>query len=73
MTWVRQARCNLPAPVRSGLGRWVGCGLGSGLLSVVLCHFRERGAPFVDLRSHSDNPSGANELYRKMGFAKLEN
>jgi ribosomal protein S18 acetylase RimI-like enzyme len=48
------------------------CGLGSSLLSVVLCHFRERGVPFVELRSHSDNPSGANELYRKMGFVKLE-
>jgi ribosomal protein S18 acetylase RimI-like enzyme len=47
-------------------------GLGSGLLSVVLVHFRERGAGSVELRSHADNPSGANELYRKMGFVKLE-
>lgn len=48
------------------------CGLGSSLLTVVLCHFHDRGAPFVELRSHSDNPSGANELYRKMRFVKLE-
>jgi ribosomal protein S18 acetylase RimI-like enzyme len=47
-------------------------GLGFALLSVVLAHFRERGADSVELRSHADNPSGANELYRKMGFVKLE-
>jgi ribosomal protein S18 acetylase RimI-like enzyme len=47
-------------------------GLGFGLLSVALIHFRERGAQTVELRSHSDNPSGANELYRKMGFVRLE-
>ncbi len=47
-------------------------GLAFGLLSVVLAHFRERGARTVELRSHADNPSGANELYRKMGFVRLE-
>jgi ribosomal protein S18 acetylase RimI-like enzyme len=47
-------------------------GLGFGLLSIVLAHFRERGARSVELRSHADNPSGANELYRKMGFVRLE-
>lgn len=47
-------------------------GLGSGLLSVVLVHFRDRGARTVELRSHADNPSGANELYKKMGFVRLE-
>jgi hypothetical protein len=31
-----------------------------------------RGALVVELRSHSDNPSGANDLYRKMGFVKSE-
>ena len=47
-------------------------GLASGLLGVVLAHFRSRGASAVELRSHSDNPTGANELYRKMGFVKSE-
>ncbi len=47
-------------------------GLAFGLLAVVLAHFRSRGASAVELRSHSDNPSGANELYRKMGFVKSE-
>jgi ribosomal protein S18 acetylase RimI-like enzyme len=47
-------------------------GLGFGLLGVVLAHFKKRGRPAVELRVHSDNPSGANELYRKMGFVKSE-
>jgi ribosomal protein S18 acetylase RimI-like enzyme len=47
-------------------------GLAFGLLGVVLAHFRGRGASAVELRSHSDNPSGANELYRKMGFIRAE-
>jgi ribosomal protein S18 acetylase RimI-like enzyme len=47
-------------------------GLASGLLAAVIAHFRSRGASRVELRSRSDNPSGANELYRKMGFVKSE-
>jgi ribosomal protein S18 acetylase RimI-like enzyme len=47
-------------------------GLASGLLTAVFAHFRMRGALVVELRSHSDNPSGANDLYRKMGFVKSE-
>jgi ribosomal protein S18 acetylase RimI-like enzyme len=47
-------------------------GLGSGLLSVVLTHFASRGAASLELRSHADNPNGANHLYRKMGFVELE-
>jgi ribosomal protein S18 acetylase RimI-like enzyme len=47
-------------------------GLAFSLLGVVLAHFQRRGASAVELRSHSDNPSGANELYRKMGFVKSE-
>jgi ribosomal protein S18 acetylase RimI-like enzyme len=47
-------------------------GLATGLLTAVIAHFRSRGALLLELRSHSDNPSGANELYRKMGFVKSE-
>jgi ribosomal protein S18 acetylase RimI-like enzyme len=43
-------------------------GLGFGLLTHVLWHFQGRGAHAVELRSHSDNPSGANRLYEKLGF-----
>ena len=47
-------------------------GLASGLLAAVIAHFQSRGALVVELRSRSDNPSGANALYRKMGFVKSE-
>jgi ribosomal protein S18 acetylase RimI-like enzyme len=47
-------------------------GLASGLLAAVIAHFGRRGALMVELRSRSDNPSGANELYRKMGFVNSE-
>lgn len=47
-------------------------GLGSSLTATALAHFRRRGASAVELRSHSDNPSGANELYRKLGFVEAQ-
>ena len=47
-------------------------GLGSALLNQVLHAFRERGAAFVDLKVHSDNPSGALRLYRSHGFEEVE-
>jgi ribosomal protein S18 acetylase RimI-like enzyme len=47
-------------------------GLGFSLLSHVLWHFRARGAEAVELRSHADNPSGANRLYRRLGFVRSE-
>jgi ribosomal protein S18 acetylase RimI-like enzyme len=47
-------------------------GLGFGLLTHVLWHFQSRGAEAVELRSHSDNPSGANHLYEKLGFLRTQ-
>jgi ribosomal protein S18 acetylase RimI-like enzyme len=47
-------------------------GLGSALLHQVFHAFRERGAAFVDLKVHSDNPSGALRLYRSLGFEEVE-
>jgi ribosomal protein S18 acetylase RimI-like enzyme len=47
-------------------------GLGSALLNQVFHAFRERGAAFVDLKVHSDNPSGALRLYRSHGFEQIE-
>ncbi|MBB3021158.1 ribosomal protein S18 acetylase RimI-like enzyme [Microvirga lupini] len=49
---------------------------GQGLGSALLCHvfqvFRERGAPFIELKVHADNPSGAVRLYRSHGFEDVE-
>jgi ribosomal protein S18 acetylase RimI-like enzyme len=47
-------------------------GLGFALLTHVLWHFRSRGAESVELRSHADNPSGANRLYQRLGFVPSE-
>lgn len=47
-------------------------GLGFALLGLAMLHFRQAGAPRLELRSHVDNPSGANSLYRKMGFISVE-
>ncbi len=47
-------------------------GLGSALLHQVLHAFRQRGAAFIDLKVHSDNPSGALRLYRSHGFEEVE-
>jgi len=47
-----------------------------GLGSALLCHafriFRDRGAPFLDLKVDADNPSGALRLYRSLGFEEVE-
>lgn len=47
-------------------------GLGSALLFEVFRVFRERGAPFVDLKVEADNPSGAVRLYRALGMQTVE-
>jgi len=47
-------------------------GLGSALLLETFRTFRERGAPFVELKVHADNPSGAARLYRAHGFEEIE-
>ncbi|MCB8819154.1 GNAT family N-acetyltransferase [Microvirga rosea] len=47
-------------------------GLGSALLLHAFRRFRERGAPFVDLKVDSDNPSGALRLYRAHGMQQIE-
>jgi ribosomal protein S18 acetylase RimI-like enzyme len=47
-------------------------GLGSALLNQVFQAFQEKGAAFVDLKVHSDNPSGALRLYRSHGFEEVE-
>lgn len=47
-------------------------GVGFGLLTHVLWHFQGRGAESVELRSHADNPSGANQLYQRLGFVLSE-
>jgi len=51
---------------------WRGRGLGSALVHHVLGEFRRRGAPAVDLKVASDNPSGAHLLYEQLGFAIVE-
>ncbi|MBF9197503.1 GNAT family N-acetyltransferase [Microvirga terrestris] len=47
-------------------------GLGSALLHQVFHTFRKRGAAFIDLKVHADNPSGALRLYRSHGFEEVE-
>ena len=47
-------------------------GLGEALLRAVLALFRARGASAVELKVQSDNPSGAVELYRRLGFETVE-
>jgi len=47
-------------------------GLGSALLHQVFHAFRRQSAAFVDLKVHSDNPSGALRLYRSHGFEEVE-
>jgi ribosomal protein S18 acetylase RimI-like enzyme len=51
---------------------WRGRGLGAALVHHVLGEFRRRGAPAVELKVASDNPSGANRLYEQLGFAIVE-
>ena len=47
-------------------------GLAGALLSLLLVHFRARGATSVELRMHASNSSGAGELYRKLGFSRRD-
>lgn len=47
-------------------------GLASSLLTLAMSHFRRRGADGLALRSHADNPSGANRLYAKLGFVERQ-
>ena len=51
---------------------WRGRGLGTALVHHVLSEFRRRGAPAVDLKVQSDNPSGAHRLYEQLGFVIVE-
>jgi ribosomal protein S18 acetylase RimI-like enzyme len=48
----------------------------NGLGSALLCHafqvFRDRGAPYVELKVDAANPSGALRLYRSLGFEEVE-
>jgi ribosomal protein S18 acetylase RimI-like enzyme len=47
-------------------------GLGAALLHHAFRVFRERGAAGIELKVHSDNPSGALRLYRSLGFEAIE-
>jgi ribosomal protein S18 acetylase RimI-like enzyme len=47
-------------------------GLGSALLCHALRDFAKRGAAYVDLKVHADNPTGAVRLYRSLGFDEIE-
>ena len=51
---------------------WRGRGLGAALIHHVLGEFRGRGAPAVELKVASDNPSGAQRLYERLGFVVVE-
>ena len=51
---------------------WRGRGLGSALVHQVLDEFRDRGARAVELKVASDNPSGAQRLYERLGFVLVE-
>jgi ribosomal protein S18 acetylase RimI-like enzyme len=47
-------------------------GLGSALLLEAFRVFKDRRAPFVDLKVQADNPMGAVRLYRAHGFQEVE-
>jgi ribosomal protein S18 acetylase RimI-like enzyme len=47
-------------------------GLGAALLCHALRVFSDRGAAYVDLKVHADNPTGAPRLYRSLGFDEIE-
>jgi ribosomal protein S18 acetylase RimI-like enzyme len=51
---------------------WRGRGLGAALVHQVLDEFRDRGARAVELKVASDNPSGAQRLYERLGFVLVE-
>jgi ribosomal protein S18 acetylase RimI-like enzyme len=51
---------------------WRGRGLGAALTRQVLREFRSRGAQAVELKVASDNPSGAQRLYERLGFVVVE-
>jgi ribosomal protein S18 acetylase RimI-like enzyme len=51
---------------------WRGRGLGAALVHHVLGEFRRRGARAVELKVESDNPSGAERLYERLGFVIVE-
>lgn len=44
-------------------------GLGAALVAHALHHFEARGLTSVTLKVESDNPSGAQRLYERLGFA----
>lgn len=47
-------------------------GLGTAFVAEVLRRFAGRGALAVELKAHSDNPSGATRLYAHLGFVVVE-
>jgi ribosomal protein S18 acetylase RimI-like enzyme len=47
---------------------WRGRGLGAALVHHLLGEFQHRGAQAVELKVASDNPSGAQRLYERLGF-----
>jgi ribosomal protein S18 acetylase RimI-like enzyme len=51
---------------------WRGRRLGAALVHHVLGEFRRRGARAVELKVESDNPSGAQRLYERLGFVVVE-
>ena len=51
---------------------WRGRGVGAALVHQVLREFRGRGAQAVELKVASDNPSGAQRLYERLGFVAVE-
>jgi ribosomal protein S18 acetylase RimI-like enzyme len=51
---------------------WRRRGIGTALLLHCCRAFAARGAPALDLKVESDNPSGADRLYRELGFRLVE-
>jgi ribosomal protein S18 acetylase RimI-like enzyme len=51
---------------------WRRRGLGTALLLHCFTAFAGRGAPALDLKVDSDNPSSAVRLYRQLGFRVVE-
>ena len=52
---------------------WRRRGIGRALLLHVFHVFQERGAPAVDLKVQTDNPSGAVQLYKGLGMFQISN
>jgi ribosomal protein S18 acetylase RimI-like enzyme/uncharacterized damage-inducible protein DinB len=51
---------------------WRRRGLGEALVLAVLARYRARGAAAIELKVQADNPSGAERLYRRLGFVAAD-